>query len=245
MPQSFNLGATVSFVSSVFRRPSVLFPHLHASALATIRFDQLKAKGFQGIVLDKDNTITKPYAPNFFDERIEKAVRESQRVFGGDRVIVFSNSAGSSDDARKNYEDAKKLEESLGVRVLRHGTKKPNGIDNILSYYNSLQDPSTSVSSASSNDVQASGGVDASRLVLIGDRYATDIAFGNQHGMYTIKTPLLTNEGDPLIVKLIRPIESFIVNLLLKTRLSKDGGHFKPHPLIPTPQDQLKLIKQD
>jgi hypothetical protein len=31
-------------------------------AINDIRFDRLKASGFKGIILDKDNTITTPYA---------------------------------------------------------------------------------------------------------------------------------------------------------------------------------------
>lgn len=39
----------------------------------------------------------------------------------GDRVVIFSNSAGSNDDL--GFPKARIIEESLGVAVLRHNTK--------------------------------------------------------------------------------------------------------------------------
>jgi len=51
-----------------------------------------------------------------------KAVEECKGVFGIERVAVLSNSAGSSDDV-PGYEDASRLELSLGIPVIRHGSK--------------------------------------------------------------------------------------------------------------------------
>lgn len=39
----------------------------------------------------------------------------------GDRAVILSNSAGSSDD--KEYKKAKEIEKALGVPVLRHSEK--------------------------------------------------------------------------------------------------------------------------
>ena len=38
---------------------------------------------------------------------------------------------------------------------------------------------------------------------MIGDRYFTDVAFGNRYGMLTIRVKPFTNQGDNVIVKLI------------------------------------------
>jgi hypothetical protein len=45
-------------------------------------------------------------------------------VFGKGGLAIYSNSAGSSDD--KDFLEASSLDLSLGLKVIRHGTKKPN-----------------------------------------------------------------------------------------------------------------------
>ena len=41
----------------------------------------------------------------------------------------------------------------------------------------------------------------ASKLIMIGDRYLTDIVYGNRHGMLTIRPSPLTREGEPQTVR--------------------------------------------
>ncbi|RHY30165.1 hypothetical protein DYB32_007387 [Aphanomyces invadans] len=89
--------------------------------LNDIPFAQLHAMGFKGIVFDKDNTLTVPHAYEIVPH-IQDALRNSQRIFGMDRVVVFSNSAGSSDDL-PNFDGATRVESELKVNVLRHGVK--------------------------------------------------------------------------------------------------------------------------
>lgn len=43
-----------------------------------------------------------------------------------------------------------------------------------------------------------------SEVVIIGDRYLTDITFGNLHGSLTIYTDPITNEGENFIVRWVR-----------------------------------------
>jgi hypothetical protein len=43
-----------------------------------------------------------------------------------------------------------------------------------------------------------------SRLVMIGDRYLTDVVYGNRHGMLTIRPSPLTLQGEPFTVRLVR-----------------------------------------
>ncbi len=45
-----------------------------------------------------------------------------------------------------------------------------------------------------------------SKLVMIGDRYLTDVVYGNRHGMLTIRPTPLTLSGEPLAVRLVSPI---------------------------------------
>ena len=40
---------------------------------------------------------------------------------------------------------------------------------------------------------------------MVGDRYLTDIVFGNRLGMLTVRTAPLTLRGEPKAVLLVRP----------------------------------------
>lgn len=82
-------------------------------------FRELRNRGFRGIVFDKDNTLTLPYA-RAIHAPLLSAIDEARRTFG-DRLAVLSNSVGSSDDV--GFVQAEQLERSLELRVVRHGTK--------------------------------------------------------------------------------------------------------------------------
>lgn len=71
------------------------------------------------MVFDKDNTLTLPYDFQLHPP-LKQAIDEARTVFGNN-LAVLSNSVGSSDD--RNFEQAKRLEESLALKVIRHGTK--------------------------------------------------------------------------------------------------------------------------
>ena len=47
----------------------------------------------QGVVFDKDNTLTEPFAKNV-DPRLADSLGVCLREFGGSKVVVYSNSAG-------------------------------------------------------------------------------------------------------------------------------------------------------
>lgn len=53
--------------------------------------------GVKGIVFDKDNTLTAPYVDTAH-EAVAEALETSKRVFGADRLLILSNSAGTGDD---------------------------------------------------------------------------------------------------------------------------------------------------
>lgn len=95
-----------------------------------------------------------------------------QGAFGA-KVYIMSNSAGSQDDAPE-YLQADALEEMLGARVVRHGTKKPAGGDQVL---------------------QAVGEA-RQHVAFVGDRVLTDVVFANTHGLMAIHTQPLTLEND-------------------------------------------------
>ena len=62
MGQQFNWPAVTMALRVFFRQQSLLMPHLECAEFADIDFEALRAAGFVGMVLDKDNTLTLPYA---------------------------------------------------------------------------------------------------------------------------------------------------------------------------------------
>ena len=94
----------------------------------------------------------------------------------GANVCIMSNSAGTNDDVR--FESAERIEQSLGVAVLRHAEKKPGGLNAVLQFFQT---------STGSDDIVAAD------LCVIGDRLLTDVVFGNLHGMLTIHTKVSTS----------------------------------------------------
>lgn len=91
-----------------------------ASDVTEVPFQKLRDHGFCGVIFDKDNTLTVPHQLEIAPH-LESSLAECRRVFGDSGVVIFSNSAGSTDD--KDGEEAKKIEEGLHVAVLRHNQK--------------------------------------------------------------------------------------------------------------------------
>ena len=86
------------------------------------------------MVFDKDNTLTKPYVKAYHSPKLEEAIlSRCSEVFGLDQIAILSNSAGSRDD--KNHKEAKSVEQSLGLKVIRHELKKPAVCDDILKHF--------------------------------------------------------------------------------------------------------------
>jgi phosphatidylglycerophosphatase GEP4 len=48
-------------------------------------------------------------------------------------------------------------------------------------------------------------------MVMIGDRYLTDVVYGNRHGMLTVRVAPLTTEGEPYGVWAARAVEEYFV----------------------------------
>ena len=84
-------------------------------------------------------------------------------------VIVL----GSDDD--RDYLHAKSIEEELDISVIRHKHKKPDGLLEAISLWDSIE---------------------ASEVRMVGDRYLTDIYGGNQIGMFTVCVDIFTEKND-------------------------------------------------
>lgn len=44
----------------------------------------------------------------------------------------------------------------------------------------------------------------AEQMIMIGDRYLTDVVYGNLNGMFTIRPAPLTMKGEPPVVRMVR-----------------------------------------
>eukprot|EP00890_Picochlorum_soloecismus_P003997 jgi/Picsp_1/4599/NSC_01969-R1_protein len=186
--QSFNGAGIASFFHILGREPSLAVPHVETPDLRNIKWDELKKAGFKGCVFDKDNTLTEPYAMKVHPFA-SQALAECIRVFGKDKVVLYSNSAGLAQFDPEGTE-AERMEDALGLVVLRHSEKKPGG---------------------GAEDVEAYFGCKANRLIMVGDRYLTDVAFGNRLGMMTIRPRPFTLKGEPVAVRMSRWIEEKFV----------------------------------
>uniref|UniRef100_M4BR00 Uncharacterized protein n=1 Tax=Hyaloperonospora arabidopsidis (strain Emoy2) TaxID=559515 RepID=M4BR00_HYAAE len=167
-----------------------------------VPFQTLRDRGFRGVIFDKDNTLTAPHELHIA-RHLESSVAECRRVFGDASVVIFSNSAGSTDD--QDGEEAKEIEARLHVTVLRHNEKKPGGIAFVKKHF---------------------GDVDPATLVMIGDRYSTDVLFGNLHGFLTIRTEQFTPESESVVNRQLQRIEKAAVRVLVRA-----GAKPPTHPL--------------
>ena len=61
-------------------------------SIAWLDWDSLRRAGFQGCVLDKDNTLTHPYRSEVAPQLLP-SLQRCQQAFEG-RLVLFSNSAG-------------------------------------------------------------------------------------------------------------------------------------------------------
>lgn len=51
----------------------------------------------------------------------------------------------------------------------------------------------------------------AEQLIMVGDRYLTDVVFGNRNGMLTIRPAPFTSRGEPKAVLLVRLVLALCV----------------------------------
>lgn len=164
-------------------------PHVAVGTISQVNYDALKEKcGITAVVFDKDNTLTAPYE-NHVHPNAKLGLEKAIRIFGVSNVAILSNSAGTNDDPQ--FRDAIEIEESMGIKVIRHSEKKPGGLAEVLNHF-SMEDPAA--------------------LCMVGDRLLTDVVFGNLYGMLTVHTlPLCSGEEnarDNKVAKVIRSAEN-------------------------------------
>ena len=104
-----------------------------------------------------------------------------------------------------DWEAWRALERSLGLPVLRRREKKPRGFESVRAHF----------------------GCDPAALVVIGDRYLTDVVFGNLHGTLTVRTQQLTTAGDNRVARTMGILERWLL-AVLRWR----GVRAPPHRLL-------------
>jgi phosphatidylglycerophosphatase GEP4 len=194
MNQYINLTGAVLSLKVWRKSPQLFMPHFEAKNLSAINFAALKQRGIKGVILDKDNTITAPYQYHVHPD-CQAGLRACQHEFGA-RAAIFSNTAGSSYD--KSGLKARLIKQQLGIDVIPHTEQKPGGIAEVLQYFK----------------------CEPHELVVIGDRYFTDMLFGNLYGMLTIHTAPLTAKGENFSVKAVRRLEARTLTRLRRLGLT-------------------------
>ncbi|KAF5187939.1 haloacid dehalogenase (HAD) superfamily protein [Thalictrum thalictroides] len=188
LSQRLNLEGISSAMAVMTREQNLVIPHITVKDIRWVDWVELEKKGFRGVVFDKDNTLTEPYSLSLWPP-LESSLDGCKSVFG-DNVAVFSNSAGLHQyDA--DGSKARAIEDSIGIHVLRHGVKKPGG---------------------SAEDIEKYFGCSASLLIMVGDRYLTDVVYGNRNGFLTVLTEPLSLDREPFIVKQVRKLEASLAN---------------------------------
>ncbi|XP_073312299.1 phosphatidylglycerophosphate phosphatase 1, chloroplastic/mitochondrial [Primulina huaijiensis] len=211
--QRINLEGITCSVGILSKYRHLVMPHVSVPDIRYINWAELKNSGFKGVVFDKDNTITVPYSLSLWAP-LASSIEQCKLVFG-DNIAVFSNSAGLCEydpDGRK----ASALEDAIGIKVIRHGGKKPGG---------------------NAEEIENNFGCESSRLIMVGDRPFTDIVFGNRHGLFTILTEPLSHTEEPLIVRQVRLLEVAIVK-----RWSEKGLKPITHGLL---TDPMKCVNNE
>ncbi|KAI7875578.1 HAD-superfamily phosphatase [Lichtheimia hyalospora FSU 10163] len=213
MVQSLNVSGIVNAFRLLWN-PSLAVPHLIVNDIRNINFEQLKRQGgIQAMGFDKDNCLTAPYVPHIHPP-YQKAWAVCKETFGSDKVVIVSNSAGTPDD--KDHVEAKKLQDALGVPVLRHEEKKPSGGAALASHLHPIS---------------------ADKIAFVGDRILTDVVFGNLNGNFTIWTSkIVTETGDNKAALIMRRFEHGIIRFL-------QSLHVKP-PSHPVDQKASQFIKE-
>lgn len=171
-----NVSGTLN-VLRLFYNPSLCLPHHTIST-----FDQLpvplskafaprngeKKADIRAVILDKDNCFVVPHQ-NVVSQQNQSKFDELKKSYPGSRLLIVSNSSGTSSD--KDHAEADVLERNTGVKVLRHTTKKPGCHDEIMDYLRSRTD---------------SGVTSASQVAVVGDRLFTDVLMANMMGAHAV-----------------------------------------------------------
>ncbi|EOX92995.1 Haloacid dehalogenase superfamily protein isoform 1 [Theobroma cacao] len=202
--QRINVEGIVSSVGVFVRDRHLALPHVAVRDIRCIDWNELHRRGFKGVVFDKDNTITAPYSLTLWPP-LEPSIEQCKDVFGPD-IAVFSNSAGLLEYDHDGSK-AKKLEGTIGIKVIRHRVKKPAG---------------------TAEEIEKHFGCQSSQLIMVGDRPFTDVVYGNRNGFLTILTEPLSLVEEPFIVRQVRRLELTLINRWFRRGLKPISHNLLP-----------------
>ena len=98
--------STFEFLLCLLIRPAsgmiiaILFDAPHSQ----VNWSRLSGAGFRAVLLDKDNTITMPYARELHSS-VDSALKDVVSVFGRQNVAIISNSAVRPGEEEKRREE--------------------------------------------------------------------------------------------------------------------------------------------
>ena len=211
--QYFNFGGIIYTLYWMIN-PVLFKPHFWVRTIAEIDFTALRENGIKYIVFDKDNTLTLPYEKDFHPSVLEN-IKLCKKEYSADNIAILSNSAGSGDDKKQN--EAKEIEQSLGIKVMNHLYKKPNWVQDIYKAFTKNDQPPPTES-----------------VAVIGDRITADIIMGNRAGFLTIHTQPFSIQNENFLVKSARLFEDKVLlnmsrkqNIFKRFEELKDQGELK------------------
>lgn len=161
-----NLSGTVNALRILYN-PSLFLPHLTISTFKDLPVP-LKFPGagpeIKVVLLDKDNCFAAPHASEVWPA-YQDVFAKLRAAYPGDRLMIVSNTAGSSSD--RDGAQARVLGAATGVKVFEHhGSKKPGCHGEVLRY---LKEETGLVQ-------------DAAEVAVVGDRLMTDVALAGMMG---------------------------------------------------------------
>lgn len=92
--QRINVEGIVSSLGVFSKDKHLAIPHVSVPDIRYIDWAELKKRGFEGVVFDKDNTITVPYSLSLWSP-LASSIDQCKSLFGNN-IAVYSNSAGNS-----------------------------------------------------------------------------------------------------------------------------------------------------
>ncbi|GAA5930078.1 phosphatidylglycerophosphatase [Sporobolomyces koalae] len=204
--------AGISASLSALVRPTIVQPRLTVHSIANLDFAAFKQRGVTGVVIDKDNCITIPH-----DDRLPRdnlalhaAWRDLLDTFGPENVLIVSNSVGTvpKDPALLG---AEAVSRNLKVPVLVHAQPKPSHrcVTQIANHFDRLSTPTSNAPAPTPaaeivwSPLARSARTrrprpnflpcnehDLVRILVIGDRLATDMILSHRLAKVTIPLPL-------------------------------------------------------
>jgi phosphatidylglycerophosphatase GEP4 len=91
--QRFNPAGVAAVAAVAASEPRLALPHASVQDIRWLDWAELRRAGFRGVVFDKDNTLTAPYAPALWPP-LAAAFDQCRAAFPPGALAIYSNSAG-------------------------------------------------------------------------------------------------------------------------------------------------------